>query len=78
MRLDVGEVDGAIRNYLIEVLHHQSLCQDRQLVERAVGQSVMEPSVEGRASISVLAHPSELAGLVRLKLAARPAVSPAQ
>jgi hypothetical protein len=50
---DVGEPYGGISNKLVEVLHDHLLGQDWQFAERAVGEVIVKPPVERRASIGV-------------------------
>jgi hypothetical protein len=74
MGFDVGEPDGGVRNELVEVLHDHLLGQDRQVVERSVGDALVEAPVEGRAGIGVPAQAMQRPALMLFELRARPAV----
>jgi hypothetical protein len=75
---DVGEPDGAVSNQLVEVLHDHLLGQDRKVVQRAVGEALVEVPVEGRALIGVLPQQPQRSALRLLELPVHPAVPLAQ
>ena len=79
MGFDVDESAGGVRNELAEVLHDHPLVRtDRLFAERAVGETLVEAPVEGRAGVSVLAQAMQRPTLILLEPLARPVVPLAQ
>jgi hypothetical protein len=76
--LDLGQLDRRVGHQLVEVLHDHGLGQHGQLLEGPVDAAGMEPSVEGRMGVGVLAHLPQRACLVSMQLLGGPAVVPAK
>lgn len=71
-------MQGAIGGDLVVVLHQEGLGEDRQLPQRAIGQSLVEPAVERRPRRGKCAQLPQSVRLVRFELLSRPAIPLAQ